>query len=258
MSVEGGRYYLPGEAPLEADLVSPELAWDYSQAGGGYYFEPAYPSPNLHGHHQSQPPAHSGHSQPYALSAQTTSERERPPTHSTNLAPSSGPFPGTSGPFEPVAPHLAASRSLSESFVAPYRPIAPESLLAVQPPSCSPSRKSSSESYHYSASPSPGAPQSRKQSRGPSHNHRRSKTTSGIADRSRAKDAAASLAGFVNYTPEDSLTILGGVAPSGSSKTKARREKEAADKRRRLSQAAAKAVLDAGGDVEELRKCGLL
>lgn len=59
--------------------------------------------------------------------------------------------------------------------------------------------------------------------------------------------------GFVNFTPHDSRKILTGVAPSGSSKTKARREKEAADKRRKLSQAAMKAVIEAGGDVDSLR-----
>ncbi|MCJ1282722.1 hypothetical protein MMC26_002047 [Xylographa opegraphella] len=64
--------------------------------------------------------------------------------------------------------------------------------------------------------------------------------------------------GFVNYTPSDSRKILTGVAPSGSSKTKARREKEASDRRRKLSEAAAKAVMEAGGDVEALRKEGLL
>jgi hypothetical protein len=58
----------------------------------------------------------------------------------------------------------------------------------------------------------------------------------------------------VNFTPHDSRKILTGVAPSGSSKTKARREKEAADKRRKLSQAAVQAVMEAGGDVGSLRR----
>lgn len=62
---------------------------------------------------------------------------------------------------------------------------------------------------------------------------------------------------FVNYTPSDSRKILTGVAPSGSSKTKARREKEAMDKRRKLSQAAIRAVKNAGGDVESLVEQGL-
>lgn len=58
---------------------------------------------------------------------------------------------------------------------------------------------------------------------------------------------------FVNFTPHDSAKLLTGVAPSGSSKTKARREKEAAEKRRKFSQAAVKAVEIAGGDVTRLR-----
>ena len=57
---------------------------------------------------------------------------------------------------------------------------------------------------------------------------------------------------FVNFTPDDSQKILTGVAPSGSSKTKARREQEARDKRRKLSEAALMAVRQAGGDVEAL------
>lgn len=53
----------------------------------------------------------------------------------------------------------------------------------------------------------------------------------------------------MNYTPSDSEKLLTGVAPSGSSKTKARREREAAEKWRRFSQAAAKAVAEAGGEM---------
>jgi hypothetical protein len=47
-----------------------------------------------------------------------------------------------------------------------------------------------------------------------------------------------------------------GVAPSGSSKTKARREREAMERRRRLSEAAMKAVQAAGGDVDKLMEQG--
>ncbi|KMU78703.1 hypothetical protein CISG_01743 [Coccidioides immitis RMSCC 3703] len=46
--------------------------------------------------------------------------------------------------------------------------------------------------------------------------------------------------------------LLTGVAPSGSSKNKARREQEAREKRRKLSEAALLAVRKAGGDVEAL------
>ncbi|KIW22917.1 uncharacterized protein PV07_11164 [Cladophialophora immunda] len=54
---------------------------------------------------------------------------------------------------------------------------------------------------------------------------------------------------FVNFTPKDSAKLLSDVAPSGSSKTRARREQEARDKRKKLSEAALKAVRVAGGDV---------
>ncbi|KAI1742622.1 hypothetical protein F4680DRAFT_411245 [Xylaria scruposa] len=51
---------------------------------------------------------------------------------------------------------------------------------------------------------------------------------------------------FVNFTPNDKNVLMTGVAPSGSSKTKARREKEALEKAARLGEAALKV---AGGDV---------
>ncbi|MCJ1239671.1 hypothetical protein MMC14_007669 [Varicellaria rhodocarpa] len=64
--------------------------------------------------------------------------------------------------------------------------------------------------------------------------------------------------GFVNFTPSDSKRILTGVAPSGSSKTKARREKEAGERRRKLSEVAERAIREVGGDVKVLREGGLL
>ncbi|KAI1747990.1 hypothetical protein F4782DRAFT_543100 [Xylaria castorea] len=51
---------------------------------------------------------------------------------------------------------------------------------------------------------------------------------------------------FVNFTPSDKNVLMTGVAPSGSSKTKARREKEALERAARLGEAALKV---AGGDV---------
>jgi hypothetical protein len=64
--------------------------------------------------------------------------------------------------------------------------------------------------------------------------------------------------GFVNYTPHDSKVLMTGVAPSGSSKTKARREREAAERQRRLSEAVMKAVAAAGGDVARLKEEGIV
>jgi hypothetical protein len=91
-------------------------------------------------------------------------------------------------------------------------------------------------------------------SRRTSRHHRRTKSTNSTP----RTTGGAAQGGFVNYTPQDCNKILSGVAPSGSSKTKARREKEALDKRRRLSQAAMKAVIEAGGDVDSLTKAGLV
>jgi len=101
-----------------------------------------------------------------------------------------------------------------------------------------------------SASPPPNARHRRASSKGRSHHRRKSSSNN-------AGVRAVSV-GFVNFTPDDSRKILTGVAPSGSSKTKARREKEAAEKRRKLSEAAKRAIIEAGGDPKMLEREGLL
>ncbi|KAK5722158.1 hypothetical protein LTR17_014350 [Elasticomyces elasticus] len=111
-----------------------------------------------------------------------------------------------------------------------------------------------------SLTPSPPATDSRARRAGSrgrrTSRHRRTKSTnSTVRHPSNAEKPGG---GFVNFTPHDHNRILSGVAPSGSSKTKARREKEAADKRRRLSQAAVRAVVEAGGDLDALQKAGLI
>jgi hypothetical protein len=58
--------------------------------------------------------------------------------------------------------------------------------------------------------------------------------------------------GFVNYTPQDHTLLMTGVAPSGSSKTKARREREAAERQREFRERLARMVRAAGGDVRRL------
>ncbi|KAL8731657.1 MAG: hypothetical protein Q9181_004233 [Wetmoreana brouardii] len=83
--------------------------------------------------------------------------------------------------------------------------------------------------------------------------HRRNKSAGNL----KSPKSPATM-GFVNFTPNDSKRILTGVAPSGSSKTKARREQEANEKKRKLSLAVLRAVEEAGGDPEPLRKEGLL
>ncbi|KAK7724459.1 hypothetical protein SLS57_004214 [Botryosphaeria dothidea] len=129
---------------------------------------------------------------------------------------------------------------------------APELFSLAAPPSCSP--QVPSEPFVFSAPPSPrpivSSSEPRKFNSLPIRGSKRQ--TPSVIRRSVSK------VGFVNYTPDDSRKILTGVAPSGSSKTKARREKEAAEKRRRLSQAAARAIIEAGGDLAALEREGLL
>ncbi|KAK3897838.1 hypothetical protein C8A05DRAFT_19474, partial [Staphylotrichum tortipilum] len=55
--------------------------------------------------------------------------------------------------------------------------------------------------------------------------------------------------GFVNYTPQDHALLMTGVAPSGSSKTKARREREAAERQREFRERLERMVQAVGGDV---------
>ncbi|KAI8958508.1 hypothetical protein F5Y11DRAFT_38388 [Daldinia sp. FL1419] len=59
---------------------------------------------------------------------------------------------------------------------------------------------------------------------------------------------------FCNYTPSDKKVLMNGVAPSGSSKTKARREREAQEKNERYVEA----IRAAGVDVEKLRQNGFI
>lgn len=97
--------------------------------------------------------------------------------------------------------------------------------------------------------PSKSPTRSPSKKRGRSKSHRRKPSTSTLR-------SPASL-DFVNYTANDSHKILSSVAPSGSSKTKARREQEALEKKKKLTLIAEQAVMDAGGDLEQLRASGL-
>ena len=141
--------------------------------------------------------------------------------------------------------HRLVSHTASRSYNAP--PML--SPLALPPPPESPSCQAPSSSPSY---PSP-------------HRHRRTKSTPHPKSAKRPKSVGNLKAprtptsmGFVNFTPSDSRRLLTGVAPSGSSKTKARREQEANEKKRKLSQAVLRAVEEAGGDADSLRKEGLL
>lgn len=154
-------------------------------------------------------------------------------------------------PVVDVAPMTAPAYQITMPIPQPYYS---------QPPGRLPSTpRRRSKSHLRSESPSPPITEPRSARRGASSSrskskHRRAKSASSTP----RQPANGGQGGFVNFTPSDSNKILSGVAPSGSSKTKARREKEAADKRRRLSQAAVKAVVDAGGNLDGLTRAGLL
>lgn len=135
-----------------------------------------------------------------------------------------------------------------------------------------------SGSYHSSHSfPQPGSNQSPSPRQRSHHRirnqHNRSKSSTNLRSsssknslssspsKSKSKSGSNSQGGqieFHNFTPMDKGRILSGVAPSGSSKTKARREKEAKERSRRLSEAARRAVERAGGDLSELGELEIL
>ncbi|GAB1313943.1 Regulatory protein wetA [Madurella fahalii] len=86
----------------------------------------------------------------------------------------------------------------------------------------------------------------------PHNHHSRKPTSSATAATVTSGPSGASGDGFVNYTPQDRTLLMTGVAPSGSSKTKARREKEAAERQREFRDRLARMVQAAGGDVSKL------
>ncbi|KAF2686166.1 hypothetical protein K458DRAFT_387172 [Lentithecium fluviatile CBS 122367] len=169
-----------------------------------------------------------------------------------------------SASFSGFGEELSSSDAASSFDMPPYSslyaPITPGIPISTSPANLGSSSRSPS------LSPQPRFTRRRHPSYPPSHHHsqhmqahssrtthRRKSSNSSTQSRS-ASQSTSSGGGFVNFTPSDSRKILTGVAPSGSSKTKARREKEAADKRRKLNQAAVRAVVEAGGDLGRLEK----
>lgn len=139
---------------------------------------------------------------------------------------------------------VGSAESIAYSLISPQYP--PPPMLepsSTQEQSKAPPRRASSPSEQPS----------------PSRSRRRSKSAHRRKSSGNLKLSKSPVTmGFVNFTPSDSKRILTGVAPSGSSKTKARRELEANEKKRKLSLAVLRAVEEAGGDPEPLRKEGLL
>jgi hypothetical protein len=166
------------------------------------------------------------------LSPFTTPRHRRP----TALSPSRSTSPSIS-PTNTKYHSAATSRSLRQS--------SPTRQAATRRKSIGAAKASSFTHSHHPSTSSARMP------RGP----RTPKTPTG--------PGPAGAIDFVNFTPKDSAKLLSDVAPSGSSKTRARREQEARDKRRRLSEAAVRAVrraaqaagADVGdGEVEALER----
>jgi hypothetical protein len=177
-----------------------------------------------------------------------------PPPGHVALPPATAPLERTSRP--PKAPSSGA-RHLSHS---PVRRTRARSRVPSASASTSPTRSVSATNQGHSRHSSNGSVASVRSASGGrlpasmpgtpcSVRKRRSRDVSGSA-------GASSDIGFVNFTPSDGGMLMTGVAPSGSSKTKARREKEAAERRRKMNEAAIRAVAAAGGDVDRLMQQG--
>ncbi|KAF2114395.1 hypothetical protein BDV96DRAFT_494797 [Lophiotrema nucula] len=233
------------------DFSSPNTGKSQAWWGNGTAVTAPQPGASANYHSASQSRASSGNQNlsfstasvaGLGISCDTTSfssfggesETGRQASHGSN-----GFGPSSASSFEigyaPMYASQPAGIPISQSSPLPSR--SPSLSPNLQPMRFTRRRQSSNHSHHSTT-----------------HNRRKSSnSSSGTGAGSRSAPV-----GFVNFTPHDSRKILTGVAPSGSSKTKARREKEAAEKRRKLSQAAVKAVIEAGGDIGRLEKEGLL
>jgi hypothetical protein len=163
--------------------------------------------------------------------------------------PQAQPQPYLDHPHQPHHRYTSQSQPppLPRTYISPPK-VRRDKSHSREHSSSSPSPKSRSTSMHVT--------KKRSSSRARGNSEHRS--LSAKSSRTALGDGrGGGLADFVNFTPHDSMKILTGVAPSGSSKTKARREKEAMEKTRRLSQAAVRAVQAAGGSIESLVEEGL-
>jgi hypothetical protein len=175
---------------------------------------------------------------------------ELDPVHASSDFTTPNPASASASFDLPYAPATNAYPALHNHIhIGTPRPSTPPSRSSSQSPVPQPrfSRRRHSSQTHTTRSTHRRKPSNSNSSPGNGNGHGHVRANSGSAS-----------VGFVNFTPSDSMRILTGVAPSGSSKTKARREKEAADKRRKLSQAAIRAVTEAGGDLRRLEEGGLL
>ena len=230
-----------GNIPLSGDIDSATLTMSPQQS--------LYPmSPLLGSHH-------------HGMSSYTLSTPPRPQQGIPHFSP-------TPAQMQARQTYRPSHHQRSHTVGAPIASIPPSMLTQPAsafaslsfpqlPPSPSPPLPSRTSPHRGTTQTSPFHPRQRSKS---AHHSRRKSTGAPSNGHHRQSSQAASSGGggcgggFVNFTPSDSKKILTGVAPSGSSKTKARREKEAAEKRRKLSLAAKRAILEAGGDLAALER----
>lgn len=144
-------------------------------------------------------------------------------------------------------------RSASQS---PTRPTTPSHISPRRHPHRSPTRNITENNHHRRKSLHKTGPIRDTTSQDPLPTPRSRSASRPRAPKTPSKPPAGGggTIDFVNFTPKDSAKLLSDVAPSGSSKTRARRELEAREKRKKISEAALKAVQVAGGDVAVFEK----
>ena len=192
----------------------------------------------------------SGLPMPYSPPSTTTSRRIPP------VPPL--PFP-TSHPFSNSSPFTTPRKQRRSPSRSPSPSLSPTSTTVRVLRHRSPTRSDHPHAHHRRKSiHKPGPTRDNTGEPTPSgHTRARSRSTSKPPRTPRTPRTPTGGFGaidFVNFTPRDSAKLLNDVAPSGSSKTRARREAEARDKRKKLGEAALQAVSSAGGDVEALKK----
>ncbi|KAK3403454.1 hypothetical protein B0T20DRAFT_26753 [Sordaria brevicollis] len=157
---------------------------------------------------------------------------------SSSSTPSlAGPSSSGSGRFTPLN-GLPMNGSFHPAMVGGYPPMPPLPSHLQSPSSSLPEQHHALPHHpHHSSQPIPMRSSSRQSPTKPSKS--RSTSHSKTPSQSHSSSSGTSSGGgigFVNFTPLDHHTLMSGVAPSGSSKTKARREREAAEQRRKLSE----------------------
>ncbi|KAH8911911.1 hypothetical protein BR93DRAFT_933012 [Coniochaeta sp. PMI_546] len=255
-----------GQHPLPGHSHSHSLSLDAQTHS--YLAPPTHPRPPRAGHHHAQDPSTPRRPKPRAPSSgarhtslSLTSPRKPPPLphqaargrRSSSSSPDKSAATATSRSARRVT-SASDLHSTPSSIIKPDLP--PGATVAAAGGVLNSSiRKRRSRSKSMSRT-------SRTDLRTPSHGSLSSTTTAGASGEPSSSSSptkgGANQIGFVNYTPDDCKVLMTGVAPSGSSKTKARREREAAERQRRMSEAVMKAVAAAGGDVGRLREEGIV